>query len=293
VSQSSAPATEVTNPGDGGASVRLTGVVHLYPRRGEDVVALRGLDLDISAGETVALLGPSGMGKSTVLRLMAGLMQPSAGTVMVGDRDLGRLTTAERSALRATEISYIVQGTNRNVLPFATAIENIWFSQHAARTRDHVPPWEPEELLELLGLEELANERLAEMPRGRQQQVAVVAGIGAGPRLLLADEPTAQLSQEASSNVVQLLQRISSQFGTTVVIVTHDPAIAAMFPRTVTIRDGRVGAEGHLGEEYAVVDGSGSVQLPPDVLEILPPNSRVRVVRGPHGVELRPHRTES
>src|SRR6202012_2924674 len=95
-------------------------------------------------------------------------------------------------------------------------------------------------------------------------------------RLLLADEPTAQLAQDASSNVVQLLQRISSEFGTTVVIVTHDPVIAAMFPRTVTIRDGRVGAEGHLGEEYAVVDGSGSVQLPPDVLELLPPNSRVR-----------------
>jgi ABC-type lipoprotein export system ATPase subunit len=267
-------------------------VVHLYPRKGEDVVALRGLDLDIEAGEMVALLGPSGMGKTTVLRLMAGLMQASAGVVMVGDRDLGRLTPAERSALRAVEISHIVQGTNRNVLPFATAIENIWFSQHAARTRNHVPPWAPHELLELLGLEDLANERLAELPRGLQQQVAVVAGIGSGPRLLLADEPTSQLSPEAGINVIQLLQRISAAFGTTVVMVTHDPTIAAMFPRTVTIRDGRVGAEGHLGQEYAVVDGSGSVQLPPDVLEILPPNTRVRVIRGPHGVELRPHRRE-
>jgi ABC-type lipoprotein export system ATPase subunit len=270
-----------------GVSVRLAGVVHLYRRTGGDVVALRGVDLDIEPGEMVALLGPSGMGKSTVLRLMAGLIQASAGVVMVGDRDVGRLSQAERRAMRAGDISHLVQGTVPNILLFATAIENIWFTQHAARTRGHVPPWEPDELLEMLGLEEFANERLAELPRGLQQQIAVVAAIGSGPRLLLADEPTSQLSQEASVNVIRLLQRIASEFGTTVVIVTHDATIAKMFPRTVTIRDGRVGAEGHRGHEYAVVDSSGSIQLPPDVLDVLPPNTRVRVIRGAQGVELR------
>jgi ABC-type lipoprotein export system ATPase subunit len=285
--------TSLTAPEDArrrapdGVAVRLAGVVHLYPRTGGDVVALRGVDLDIEPGEMVALLGPSGMGKSTVLRLMAGLIQASAGVVMVGDRDVGRLSQAERRALRAGEISHLVQGTVPNILLFATAIENIWFTQHAARTRGHIPPWEPDELLEMLGLEEFANERLAELPRGLQQQIAVVAAIGSGPRLLLADEPTSQLSPEASVNVIRLLQRVASEFGTTVVIVTHDPAIAKMFPRTVTIRDGRVGAEGHRGHEYAVVDSSGSVQLPPDVLDVLPPNTRVRVIRGAQGVELR------
>ncbi len=146
-------------PTQGGASVRLLGVVHLYRRAGGDVVALRGVDLDIEPGEMVALLGPSGMGKTTVLRLMAGLIQASAGIVMVGGRDLGRLTAAERRALRAGEISHIVQGTSPNVLLFATAMENVWFSQHAARSRGHSPPWEPEELLGMLGLEELASER--------------------------------------------------------------------------------------------------------------------------------------
>jgi putative ABC transport system ATP-binding protein len=281
------PGGDPRPPMRSGASVRLVGVVHLYRRAGGDVVALRGVDLDIEPGEMVALLGPSGMGKTTVLRLMAGLIQASAGTVTVGDRDLGRLTAAERRALRAGESSHIVQGTSPNILLYATAMENVWFSQHAARTRGHVPPWEPDELLGMLGLQDLAHERLAELPRGLQQQVAVVAGIGTGPRLLLADEPTSQLSPDASINVIRLLQRVNSEFGTTVVIVTHDPAVAQLFPRTVTIRDGRVGAEGHRGEEYAVVDGSGSVQLPPDVLEILPPNTRVRVIRGPHGVELR------
>jgi putative ABC transport system ATP-binding protein len=279
-------------PTQGGASVRLIGVVHLYRRAGGDVVALRGVDLDIEPGEMVALLGPSGMGKTTVLRLMAGLIQASAGIVIVGGRDLGRLTAAERRALRAGEISHIVQGTSPNVLLFATAMENVWFSQHAARSRGHIPPWEPEELLEMLGLEELAGARLAELPRGLQQQIAVVAGVGSGSRLLLADEPTSQLSHDASINVVRLLQRINAEFGTTIVIVTHDPAVAMLFPRTVTIRDGRVGAEGRSGEEYAVVDGSGSIQLPPDVLEILPPNTRVQVIRGPHGVELRSHQVD-
>ncbi len=274
-------------PGAGGVPVRLTGVVHLYRQSGADVVALRGVDLDVDAGEMVALLGPSGMGKTTVLRLMAGVLTPSAGLVQVGGRDLGRLGGADRRALRAGEIGYLVQGTTPNFLPFATVLENIWFVQHGARTRGHTPPWDPAQLLELLGLGDLAHARVAGLPRGRQQQVAVAAGLAAGPRLVLADEPTAQLSPEAGRAVIELFRRVNAERGTTVVIVTHDGAIAAMFPRTVTIRDGRVGAEAHHGEEYAVVDGTGSVQLPPDVLDLLPPNTRVRVVRRPDGVELR------
>jgi ABC-type lipoprotein export system ATPase subunit len=267
--------------------VHLIGVVHLYRQRQEDIVALRGVDIDIGAGEMVALLGPSGMGKSTVMRIMAGLLRASAGIVRVGDRDLGRLTPAERRGLRAVEISHIVQGTNPNLLPFATAIQNVWFSQQGARQRGHVPVWEASELLERLGLGTVAERRVAELPRGLQQQVALAAGVGPGPRLLLADEPTSQLGEDATAEVVDLLHRINAELGTTVVVVTHDPAVAARLPRTITIRDGRVASEGRRGEEYAVIDGSGSVQLPPDVLEVLPPNTMVRVVRGTDGVELR------
>lgn len=273
--------------GPGGVPVHLVGVVHLYRQMGEDVVGLRGVDLDVDAGEMLALLGPSGMGKTTVLRLMAGVMTASAGVVRVGDDDLRRLRLSQRRRLRAGEIGYIVQGTSANVLPFATTRENLWFAQHGARTQRRVPPWPPDALLELLGLRELAEVRLAQMPRGVQQLIAVVAGVAAGPRLLLADEPTSQLTTTAAFNVVHLLHRINAELGTTIVVVTHDPLIASMFPRVVTIRDGRVGADAIHGEEYAVVDGSGSVQLPPDVLEVLKPNTRVRVVRSDWGVELR------
>lgn len=270
-----------------GASVLLRSVVHLYRSSDEEVVALRGIDLDIDPGEMLAMLGPSGMGKTTVLRLMAGLMVATAGSVQVDGRDLARMSARERRALRAGPVSHIVQGAERNLLPFATALQNVWFAQHGARARGHAPPWEPSELLGFLHLDEVADRPVAELPRGLQQQVAVAAGAASGPRLLLADEPTAQLSDEAGADVIGLLRQINADLRTTVVVVTHEPQVARRFSRTVTIRDGRVGAEGRHGEEFAVVDGSGSVQLPPDVLEILPPNTRVRVVRGPDGVELR------
>jgi ABC-type lipoprotein export system ATPase subunit len=142
-------------------------------------------------------------------------------------------------------------------------------------------------LLDLLGLGHVAHEQVARLPRGLRQQVALASAVSAAPRLLLADEPTSQLDPRATDEVVGLLERINAELGTTIVLVTHDSAVAARLPRTVTIRDGRVGAEGRHGKEYAVVDGAGSVQLPPDVLEVLPPHTRVEVVRRPEGVELR------
>ncbi len=284
-------ADEAARPGvsgRGGVGVELAGVVHLYRQAGADIVGLRSVDLEVGPGDMVALLGPSGMGKTTVLRLMAGLMAASAGVVRVDGTDLGRLRAAERRRLRAFDVSYVVQGTLPNVLPFATALENVWFAQHGAIREGHAPPWAAEELLHILGLDDVADLPLHTLPRAMQQQVAVAAGVAPGARLLLADEPTAQLTSTGAERVIALLKKVNADFGTTVVIVTHSPAVAAHFSRTVTIRDGRVGSEAHRGEEYAVVDGSGSVQLPPDALAVLPPNSRVKVVVTPDLVELHP-----
>jgi energy-coupling factor transporter ATP-binding protein EcfA2 len=121
-----------------------------------------------------------------------------------------------------------------------------------------------------------------------QQQVALASAVGTRTRLLLADEPTSQLDSAASAAVVALLQTINDRFGTTVVLVTHDPAVASALARTVTIRDGRVGAEGRRGVQYAVVDGSGSIQLPPEILELFPPQTRLMVRRLGDGIELHP-----
>ncbi len=271
----------------GGVDVHVVGVVHLYEHEGADIVALRGVDLDIDPGEMVALLGPSGMGKSTLLRLLAGLMRPSAGQIWVGQAELSRLSPKELQALRATEVSYVLQETAHNLLPFATAAQNVWFAQRGGRRHRHRPAPDPIELLGDLGLAHIAHRRVAELPRGEQQQVALVAGVASSPRLLLADEPTNQLESAAGMQVVSLLQTINSELGTTVVLVTHDPEVAGFFPRSVIIRDGRVGAEGRRGEQFAVVDGSGSLQLPPDVLERFPPSTRLRVVRHEDGIDLR------
>jgi putative ABC transport system ATP-binding protein len=273
-----------TSPG--GVDVQLRGLIHLYRQEGPDVVALRGVDLDIAAGEMVALLGPSGMGKSTLLQLLAGVMLPSAGSIRVGEIDLGSLSAAELQQLRAAEVSYIVQDTARNLLPYATATQNIWFAQQGIRRRR--TPIDPFELLELLGLDDTAHHRVADLPRGAQQLVALAVGVAASPRLLLADEPTNQLDSTATDRVLSLLQAINERLGTTIVVVTHDPVVAAALPRTVTIRDGRVGSEGQRGTQFAVVDGSGSLQLPPGVLQKYPPHSRLIVELEEGRIILRP-----
>jgi ABC-type lipoprotein export system ATPase subunit len=270
-----------------GAEVHLSGVVHLYASAEGDVVALRGIDLDIRAGESVALLGPSGAGKSTVLGLLAGEFSPSAGTVLIGEHDIGRLGPEDLSRLRSRDISLVVQGASANLLSYATALENVWFAQHGARRRGGWPTRGAQELLELFGIGELADQRIAEMSIGQRQRVALVAGVAVLPRLLLIDEPTSQLARHERDQVIDTILTIHQQFGLTVVVVTHDAEVATRFERTVTIRDGRVGAEGRYGVEYAVVGRDGSLHLPPHVLDLLPPDSLVRVIRRDDGVDLR------
>ncbi len=273
-----------------GAEVHLTGVVHLYPSLEGDVVALRGVDLDIRAGESVALLGPSGAGKSTVLSLLAGEFTPSAGTVRIDEHDVARLGAEDLSRLRSSHIALVVQGASANLLSYATAYENVWFAQHGARLRRNAPTRNAAELLELFGIGAIANRRVAEMSSGERQRVALVAGVAVLPHLLLVDEPTSQLTGDERDNVIETVSTIHRQLGLTVIVVTHDPEVASRFERTVTIRDGRVGAEGRDGTEYSVVGRDGSVHLPPEVLDLLPPDSLVRVTRRPYGVEL--HRVD-
>ncbi len=270
-----------------GAEVHLSGVVHLYSSSEGEVVALRGIDLDIPAGESVALLGPSGAGKSTVLGLLAGEFPPSAGTVQIGDQEISSLSPDALSRLRSQDISLVVQGAAANLLPYATALENVWFAQHGARRRGRQLSRSAAELLEQFGDNDLADRRVSDMSMGERQRVALVAGVAVMPRLLLIDEPTSQLASEERDRVIDTVLRIHREIELTIVVVTHDVEVASRFERTVTIRDGRVGAEGRLGVEYAVIGRDGSLHLPPDVLDLLPPESLVRVIRLDHGVELR------
>ncbi|MEQ4208495.1 ATP-binding cassette domain-containing protein [Actinopolymorpha sp. B17G11] len=256
-----------------GLTVVCRRVVHIYRVEGSDVVALSGVDLSISSGEMVALVGPSGSGKSTLISLLAGLMRPAAGRIGVGGYDIGKLSDAELNRLRGTEIGVVLQGVGRNLLPYASLHRNIWLAQRRAAGTRGIELAEADEILDLVGLAGLGKAKPAELTAGQQQRAALAVGIAAGPGLLLVDEPTSQLDTAGRDEVLAALKAVNAKRDTTIVVVTHDPEVGSQLGRVVTIRDGRVGAEGRDGQDFAVVAGDGTVQLPPEVLGEFPPGT--------------------
>lgn len=274
----------------GGVEVRCEGVVHIYPAYGkdmDDVVALRGVDLEVDPGEFLALLGPSGSGKSTVLGLLAGVLRPSAGRVLIGEHDVGRMPVRQLGRLRGSVVATVLQNPSRNLLPYATVRQNVQFAVPRAAPRGRA-----DELLQRLGLADLAARVAGRLSGGEQQRVAIAAAAASGAPLLLADEPTSQLDAVGRAEVVALVEQVNHEFGATVVLVTHDPHVAERAARTVTIRDGRVGAEGRHGREYAVVGRDGALQLPPDVLEAFPAGTLFEVAAHDDSITLQ-RRTDS
>jgi len=265
-----------------GLGVSAHRLVHIYRVEGNDVVALTSVDLDIAPGQMVALLGPSGSGKSTMLTLLAGLHQPSAGRLTVGPHDLSNIGDGERDRLRALQVGTVLQGARRNLLPYASAEQNVAFAQRPARRLGEQLPT-PRQVLDLVGMADYAPSRLGELTPGQLQVVAVAVAISALPGLLLADEPTSQLDHRHRDVVVDAIHAVNAAIGTTVLLVTHDPDVAARMPRRITIRDGRISSEGHGGEDLAVIGRDGSLQLPPDVLEHVPVGSLVRARLMPNG----------
>ena len=268
-------------------AVRCDNLVHVYGTVGAEVAALRGVDLVVRQGETVALLGPSGAGKTTLLWHLAGLLRPTAGSVEVIGHPLSKLTNAQLADLRLREIGVVLQNPGRNLLPYDTALGNVLFAQRPARRSGAAKRRRALRLLEAVGLGSASNRVAGRLSGGEQQRLAVAVAVANGPGLLLADEPTSQLDPTSAEAVMELIRGTNAEDGTTVVAVTHDAAVGDALGRTVTIRDGRVGSEGRAGEDYVVVGRDGTVQLPPDLLDALPPGSLARAVRHEHGVDLR------
>jgi ABC-type lipoprotein export system ATPase subunit len=270
--------------------VRCEGLVQVYGLPGEEVTALRGVDLAVEEAGMLALLGPSGAGKSTLLWLFAGLLRPTAGIVEVCGQRVTDLTAKSAAELRLRDIGIVMQNPGRNLLPYETATSNVLFAQAPTRRSRRTKRRRAAALLDAVGLAKVAHRPAGRMSGGEQQRLAVAVALANGPRLLLADEPTSQLDHESGAAVVDLIRAANRDTGATVVVVTHDPAVGAALGRTVTIRDGRVGAEGRAGEDYLVVGRDGSVQLPQELLDIMPPGSLARAVRTVDGVEL--HRAD-
>lgn len=261
-----------------GLGVRCRGVVHLYRTfEGHDVVALQGVDLDIEPGERVAFLGPSGSGKSTLLSLLGGIQRPSAGKVFLGEDDISRMGEDALARLRARRVSTMLQGATRNLLPYATARQNITFAKLAMSAEDRREARDDMELLTRMGLDKQAKQVVSTMSGGQRQRLALVCAVVSNPQLLLADEPTSQLGHRDRDEVLDLIHGLGDDFGTTILIVTHQPEVAETFPRTIRMLGGRVGSEGRDGAEYVVVGKDGVLHLPADVAQQWPPGTLVRV----------------
>ena len=273
------------------AYIDCNGLFKIYKAADLEVVALRGLELNVAAGEIIAIVGASGSGKSTLLNILAGYDAPSAGTIRVGDYDLLQMTNKEVVEYRRHEVGFIWQETSRNLFPYLTALENVELPMVISGASGHDRRDRAQELLNVVGLGDRSGHKPAQLSGGEQQRVAIAVGLSNQPPLLLADEPTGELDDKTGKEVLELLNKVNQDIGTTIIIVTHDPAIATSVGRAVAIKDGKtstettreVSFERKLGgdtsdtEEFLLIDSGGSVQIPRDILDELNIGRRVRV----------------
>lgn len=211
----------------------VRGVTRVY-RMGEvDVHALRGIDLDLFEGEFVVLLGPSGSGKSTLLNVLGGLDQPTDGHIRFDGLDLSRAGESRRTRYRRESVGFVFQFYN--LIPSLTALENVALVTDIARD-----PMPAEQALELVGLGPRRDHFPAQLSGGEQQRVAIARAVAKRPGVLLCDEPTGALDVETGSLVLEVIDRVNREVGTTTVVITHNAVIARMAHRVISLRDGRI-----------------------------------------------------
>ncbi len=284
-----------------GPDILCENLVRIYRAEGIEVVALQGLDLRVTRGELVALVGASGSGKSTLLGILSGLDRPSAGVARVAGHDLGAMQRRERLEYRRRTVGFLFQQAAANLLPYLSAAENVELPMMLAGVRSGERARRARETLGVLGIPECADRRPGELSGGQQQRVALGVAVANRPSVLLADEPTGELDTRSSDEVFEAIRRANTELGTTTLVVTHDAHVSEQVARTVGIRDGRtatevlrrdaVGADGETGrvaEEYAVLDRAGRLQLPAAFTGALGMRDRVRLGLEPDHIAVRP-----
>ena len=210
---------------------RARGVTKVYDMGEVKVHALRGVDLELYSGELVVLLGPSGSGKSTLLNILGGLDTATAGRVDYHGRELTRADDRELTAYRRHHVGFVFQFYN--LIPSLTAVENV-----AVVTEIADRPMKPEEALELVGLGDRLYHFPAQLSGGQQQRVAIARAIAQNPAVLLCDEPTGALDSTTGIVVLEALERVNRELGTTTAVISHNAAIAAMADRVIHLHDG-------------------------------------------------------
>ena len=222
-----------TNSCDGEVVFRARGLSKIYPMGDVEVCALRAVDLELYRGELVVLLGPSGSGKSTLLNILGGLDVPTHGSVYFLDHDLTIEDEAELTRFRREHVGFVFQFYN--LIPSLTARENV-----ALVTEIATAPMDPDEALRLVGLGDRLDHFPAQLSGGEQQRVAIARAVAKRPEVLLCDEPTGALDYETGKLVLEVLERVNRELETTVAVITHNAAIAAMADRVIRLRSGAI-----------------------------------------------------
>ncbi|MBI2939181.1 MAG: ATP-binding cassette domain-containing protein [Chloroflexi bacterium] len=271
-------------------------LVKIYKVADLEAVALQGLDLQVAKGELLAIIGNSGSGKTTLMNILGGLDRPSAGRVIVGGRDLLKMSELQLVQYKRDSVGFVWQQTSRNLIPYLTALENVELpTVIAGRAGRKSRAW-AEEMLTAVGLGKRMRHKLSELSGGEQQRVAIAIGMANNPPLLLADEPTGSVDNRTAQTIFDIFHQVRNTYGTTIIIVTHDRKVMSKVDRVVAIRDGKTSTEmvrriafnladfaegnitlGETHDEYVVLDAAGRLQIPREYLERLGIKGKVLV----------------
>lgn len=268
--------------------INCDGLVKIYETDDKKVMALEGLDLTVETGEMLAVIGKSGSGKSTLLNMIGGLETPTAGVLTIDGKDISTYSEAEMVRYRRDKVGFVWQKSAKNLFPYLTVLQNVEAvmmfenagnlkhgahdesrGEHVNRCRDNNKSYALK-MLNAVGLQEHKDKLPAQLSGGEQQRAAIAVALANKPDILLADEPTGAVDTRTADTIYELFHKLNKELGITIIIVTHDMALAGRVDRTVLISDGKVSTEKlkkHPAMEYTVLDKAHRIKLTDEMLE--------------------------
>jgi putative ABC transport system ATP-binding protein len=240
--------------------------VKIYWTATGEVHALKGIDATFPAGAVTAVVGPSGSGKSSLLRILAGMDAPTAGGVRIGDAELSGMGRRRLRKIRRSRVGYVFQRPADNLISYLSAVDHV---RLAGRLRGSRRRHGAEEILETLGLGKRTHMLPKHLSGGEQQRLAFAQAVIGSPALIVADEPTAELDSETAAALVGTIRELA-EGGSTFVVSTHDPDVVGAADQVLALRHGALEAETLLARRLSVIDEAGRIQLPPEALKLFP-----------------------